>query len=98
MKANQIVSENIKSNIKDATIWYNKRVKGLGNKFTSEVRDKVKFITENPLSFQIRYDKIRVAIIDSFPYTIHYYYDESKNNVVFLAVFHTSRNPEIWLK
>lgn len=45
-----------KQDIKDAADWYNKRQKGLGKRFTTEVREKVQFITKNPLAVAVRYD------------------------------------------
>jgi plasmid stabilization system protein ParE len=37
-----------KQDIKDAAKWYNDRKPGLGKRFTQHVRQKVKFIRQNP--------------------------------------------------
>lgn len=82
--------------IKEATHWYNNRQKGLGKRFTHSLRDKVKFISQNPKSTAIRYDNTRTALLDVFPCMIHYFLDDEKKTVIIAAVFHTSRNPDIW--
>jgi len=86
-----------KKDIKEAATWYNSKQKGLGKQFTKSVRDKVKFICENPKSITIRYDDTRTAVLNTFPFMIHFTIIEEKETVIISAVFHTSRNPDIWL-
>lgn len=43
-----------KKDLKEAATWYNSKQKGLGKRFTKAVREKVKFICENPNSIAIR--------------------------------------------
>jgi len=83
-----------KQDIKDAADWYNKRQKGLGKRFTKEVREKVKSISENPLAIPVRYDEIRTAVLHTFPFMIHFSLDEKM--IIILGVYHTSRSPSIW--
>ncbi|SRR6056297_1289422 len=85
-----------KEDIREAVKWYNKRSKGLGKRFTTEVRKKVRFIKQHPDAFNIRYKEIRTAVLDVFPYMIHYSIDKTNKVVVVSAVFHTSQNPEKW--
>lgn len=87
-----------KEDIREAALWYNKKSKGLGKRFTSEVREKVRFIKQNPKAFNIRYDNVRTAVLNVFPFMIHYAIDETNITIVVSAVFHTSRNPKIWDK
>jgi len=49
-----------------------------------------------PNLFTVRYDEIRTTNINIFPYLIHYRTDDLKKTIVIHAVFHTSRNPNIW--
>lgn len=70
----------------------------MGLLFLKEVNTKVNFIAKNPLVYQIRYANIRVAFTDRFPYGIHYEYNEPENEIIILAVFHTSINPGRWDK
>jgi plasmid stabilization system protein ParE len=85
-----------KQDIREAALWYNQRNKGLGKKFTAEVREKIRFIRENPPASNVRYDDVRTAVLNIFPYMVHYTIDESGKAIVVSAVFHTSRAPELW--
>lgn len=85
-----------KEDIREAAKWYNKKSQGLGKRFTAEVRGKVRFIKQNPTASNIRYDDVRTAVLNIFPYMVHYIIDEANKTVVVSAVFHTSRDPELW--
>ena len=87
-----------KKDIREAAKWYNKKSQGLGKRFTSELREKVRFIKQNPTASNIRYDNVRTVILNIFPYMVHYIVDEANKTVVVSAVFHTSRDPELWTK
>lgn len=81
-----------KEDVRDAAKWYNKRQEGLGKRFTAEVREKVQFIRQNPNASNVRYDGVRTAVLNVFPFTI-----DEKNKAIFVsAVLHTSRDPELW--
>lgn len=87
-----------KEDISGAASWYSAKQKGLGKRFTGEVRSKVKFIRENPLASTIRYDDTRCAVLNVFPFMIHYAIDEPNKTIIIAAVFHTSLDPEKWTK
>jgi hypothetical protein len=96
MKAKKHVADSVKSELKEAAIWYNNARQGLGLIFLKEINECVIHITESPLLYSIRYANIRVAFSKKFPYGIHYEYLGQQNQVNILAVYHTSRNPDIW--
>jgi hypothetical protein len=56
----------------------------------------VSFIERNPKAFAKKYDNVRTAVLNTFPFLVHYTIDEVKNIIVISAVLHTSRNPKIW--
>ncbi len=85
-----------KQDIKEAATWYNSKQKGLGKRFTKSIRDKILYIRQNPSSSSIRYDVTRCTVLDVFPFMIHYSVNDEQKTVVISAVFHTSRNPDIW--
>jgi plasmid stabilization system protein ParE len=62
----------------------------------NEVKAAIDVISRNPRSFQIRYDDYRIYFTKVFPYGIHYRYVAERNEVHIKAVFHTSRNPDLW--
>jgi len=82
--------------IKEAAIWYNEKKKGLGRRFTKAVRDKVLIIRKNPDIYPIRYEDTRTAVLDVFPFMIHYSVEHEDKQVLISAVFHTSRSTDIW--
>jgi plasmid stabilization system protein ParE len=96
MKCKKVISEFAKQDIKEIALYYNIKRKGLGKEFTSEVRKATTYIVDFPEAFQTRYNEIRVALVDVFPYSIHYFFDSNKNTVLITAVYRDSRDPEIW--
>jgi plasmid stabilization system protein ParE len=85
-----------KKEIREAAKYYNKKSQGLGKRFTAEVREKVYFIRQNPTASNVRYNDVRTAVLNIFPYIVHYTVDEPDQTVIVLALLHTSRDPELW--
>ena len=85
-----------KKDIKEAAAWYNDKQKGLGKRFTHKIRLRVHSICKHPKAGAIRYDDTRTAILDVFPYMIHYIIDELQKTIIISAVFHMSLNPDKW--
>ena len=96
MNAKKIISNFAKSDLSDASKWYEKQQKGLGKRFLSEMKAAFEIICKSPEGFPIRYDDYRIYFTKTFPYGIHYQYIASKNEIHVMAVFHTARNPQIW--
>ena len=87
-----------KIDIRKAAEWYNGKQKGLGKRFTTQVREKVLFIRQFPKASAIRYDEVRTCVLDIFPFMIHSTLEEEKQKIIITGVFHTSQNPESWRK
>ena len=87
-----------KLDIGESAKWYENRQKGLGKKFVQEIRIKMDVIRKNPKAFAVRYKKVRTAVLNIFPYIIHYTVEEKQKTIIVSAVLHTSRNSEIWKK
>lgn len=85
-----------KEDIRNAAKWYNEKQKGLGNRYITQIREKVHFIRQNPQTGNIRYDNVRIMVLNIFPFMIHYTIDEKSKVIIISAVLHTSRNPELW--
>lgn len=85
-----------RQDIKDAAQWYNEQAHGLGKKFTAAVRKTVRFIQKNPTSVALRYDDTRTALLDTFPYMVHFSINENKKRIIISAVLSTHRDPGIW--
>lgn len=85
-----------KEDIREAAKWYNKQQKGLGKRFTAEVRESVHFTRQNPKASNIRYKNIRTTVLNLFPFIIHYTIDEKSKTIIVTAVLHTSQDPKLW--
>ncbi len=87
-----------KEDIRQAALWYNKQQNGLDKRFTAEVREKVHFIRQNPKASNVRYNSVRTAVLNVFPFMVHFTIDEKNKTIIVSAVLHTSRDPELWEK
>lgn len=85
-----------KEDLKDAKVWYENKLKGLGKRFLEEVDKKINFIKINPLASNIRYDEIHTTVLDIFPYIIHYKVEIDNQAIVIIAVLHTSLDSKKW--
>lgn len=91
-----IIVPSASADIRDSALWYEQQQKGLGRRFTEQVKKKVHFIRQHPESYSVKYDHCRTAILKTFPYMIHYLVEEDRELIVILAVLHTSRSPQVW--
>ena len=83
-----------KIELQEIASWYEIINKNLGRRFLKSVKDEIEILRIKPLLYQIRYDGTRVALIQTFPYLIHFEID--KKRIVIKAIIHTSRNTKIW--
>jgi plasmid stabilization system protein ParE len=83
--------------IKEAAKWYNQRQSGLGKRFTNHVRQKVRFISQNPKAVAIHYNDIRTAVLDVFPYMIHFAINEETKAIIIFAVLSTHQDSDMWV-
>jgi len=77
----------------EAIAWYEYRGAGLGLQFTTEIDTYLQRIADSPKQFPKTRGELRRAILQRFPYTIHFL-DET-TRIVVLAVFHVKRNPSV---
>ncbi len=84
-----------KEDVNDAKIWYHSQLPGLEKRFAKDLKNCIKRLISNPYTHAIRYNKFRIAHTDIFPYSIHFYIDESLKRIVVVGIVHDSRNPVI---
>ncbi len=84
--------------IQQATDWYNEKSKGLGSRFQKQTKAQINSLKENPLSHAIRYADVRCMLIKDFPFLVHFTIAEDQQLVEVFAVYHTSRDPKIWME
>jgi plasmid stabilization system protein ParE len=84
-----------KNDVREAAKWYNEQQTGLGRRFTADVRKRITSIKQNLYAYSIKYGQVRTAVLDNFPYMVHFSI-ENDRTILVSAVLHTSRNPKIW--
>ena len=94
MNYNLIVLTEAKIDIVENFRWYKNIDIALAKRFLNSVKGSIKSIKSNPYQFQVRYDKTRVVLIETFPFLIHFNIEE--NDIIIKAIFHTSRDRSIW--
>ncbi len=82
--------------MREARTWYTQQQKGLGKRFVEDVRKTIVSIKSNPHFASAKFENIRTAACDTFPYAVHYEIDEVENLVRIVSIFHFSRRP-YWL-
>ena len=88
------IAQVAENDARKAFLWYEEQKENLGSKFEEHFSEAIDSIRINPLKTQIRYGDIRVFFLKKFPFGIHF--KVSGKNILIVAVFHTSQNPERW--
>ncbi|MBO9572424.1 MAG: type II toxin-antitoxin system RelE/ParE family toxin [Chitinophagaceae bacterium] len=79
--------------IQEAKLWYRTQLKGLERRFAEDIKNAILRLKERPSVHAIRYQNIRIAHPDVFPYSVHFYIDEENKTVVIISIVHNSRDP-----
>ncbi|HKH49189.1 MAG TPA: type II toxin-antitoxin system RelE/ParE family toxin [Thermoanaerobaculia bacterium] len=82
------------ADIDRAYAWYEKERKELGEEFLAEVYATARLVLERPEAYPVVVRQTRRALVHRFPYGL--FYRILGDTVVFVACFHTSRNPALW--
>ena len=94
MKYTIVYHTDAEEDVARAKKWYREQAAGLEKRFAKTIKQTINHIIENPLLFEVRYKKNRIAFTKVFPFGIHYLLDQKTNTVYILAVLHTSLNPD----
>jgi plasmid stabilization system protein ParE len=79
----------------DAADWYDARRPGLGLRFVAALGQTLDEISRQPDRYPEVWPGVREAALAGWPYCV--YYQVHADHVMVLAVFHTSRDPTVWL-
>ena len=74
--------------------WYEDQRDGLGEELLSELDDVVRAILESPRRYTVAHRDTRRVLLRRFPYSV--LYRIQGEDVVLVAFFHGSRDPQIW--
>ncbi|MCT4664315.1 MAG: type II toxin-antitoxin system RelE/ParE family toxin [Flavobacteriales bacterium] len=76
--------------------FYHESSPKIADTFLTEINIGFESIKHNSTAFPIVYKDIRKYVVKKFPFMIYYRIEDVCIQVI--AVFHTSRSPEIWNK
>ena len=80
----------------DATDYYDRIDLELGDAFLEEIDDCISRILRFPRAWTKLRDEVRRCLIHRFPYSL--VYEVEDEHVFILAVMHSSRKPNYWVK
>jgi len=84
----------VRNDLLEATFYYKKINSDLAKQFLFRIREAKSFIALAPLGFQTKYKQVRTLMLKQFPYHIHYLIDDSRKQIIILAVVHAYKNPK----
>jgi hypothetical protein len=91
-KYSVLILPSAKEDIREARKWYRQHNDQLPQKFTEELKLITETLKLRPAVHAIRYRNVRFAQLYKFPYSIHYFIDETSFTVNIIAVCHTATN------
>lgn len=94
MKRALIIRPEAERDMRDAYVWYEKQVQGLGANFLLNVDAALRSLQRNPSQYPLVHREIRRCLVRRFPYGILYVVEDKR--IVVLAVFHAKRDPVSW--
>lgn len=82
------------ADLQSSAQWYDEQQDGLGDRFITKVKSKLKFIANNPGIYKRLTGNKQQAVLDTFPFVVVFRVDKNRSILFILAVFHTSRHPK----
>lgn len=80
--------------IREARAWYRAHSEALEERFLSTLTRTLRNVVEHPFAYEEEEAEVRRVVVSPFPYRV--YYHPLPDQVVVLAVVHTSRRPTTW--
>lgn len=80
--------------LEEATLFYNQRVPGLGERFLRDIERAIEQILLFPAAAPVVGRTVRRKTLSRFPYSLFYLFE--KNRIFFVAIAHEKREPMYW--
>lgn len=77
----------------EAMAWYEEQKAGLGVDFLLKFFNALAFLKDTPTLYPEVHQSMRRVLMKKYPYAIYYSVAEANREVVVLAVWHTSQDP-----
>ena len=94
MGAELILAEEAQQDLDQAYDWYEQQRVGLGEDFLGAVEACLQNLARMPEAHRTIHENYRRVLVRRFPYAV--IYEHVEDVVTVYAVFHTSRNPDVW--
>jgi hypothetical protein len=85
-----------KSEILEASSYYELQANGLGQDFLNCIEDSLDILKDDPLRYPIVRNNVRRTLVKRFPFCLLYQVDG--NEILILAVMHLRKHPTYWTK
>ena len=95
MKFKLIINKKALKDIQNAFGYYENINYDLASRFENSLNQRINTIEINPY-FTVRYDTIRCLPLKKFPCMIHFSVNETDQIIKVHALFHRSKDPNIW--
>ena len=80
--------------LEEAALFYEQRVKGLGQRFLRTVEKAIEQVLLFPESAPVVGETVRQKVLNRFPYSLFYLFE--KNAIFFVAIAHQKKEPMYW--
>jgi toxin ParE1/3/4 len=84
-----------KKQFREAISWYRSESRDVAANFVLAVNERVESIVEAPERYPLVRDRVRRALVGSFPYALFYVVEDGTVNII--ACLHERRNLKRWL-
>ncbi|GHT19638.1 hypothetical protein AGMMS4957_04340 [Bacteroidia bacterium] len=89
--------DEVKNDIQSTKAWYKEQQSGLDEKFELSLKAAIANILKMPSAYAVRYKNVRIAHTKIFPYNVHFYIDDEKEQIVVIGIVHNKRINAIFL-
>ncbi len=88
------ISDEVENDFDKSYEYYSEENPKVADSFYKQINLSLENLKQHPVSFPVAYKNVRKFVVKKFPFVIYYQLIDSVIRVI--AIFHTSRNPEIW--
>ena len=88
-----VIIDEAKIDFRESFFWHINISPKLAKRYRQSFKESLGIIKKNPFHFQIRYNEVRIIMLTTFPYLIHF--TVYKNVIVIKAIYHSSRDSKL---
>ncbi len=92
------ISDVAREELNEAHSYYEAKRPGLGTNFLTEIEAIMPRLEDNPYQFPTRFQDLRAATLQKFPFLVVYRLEEAPREVDVVAIANTYQDPKRWQK